>query len=292
VITLVEGEDAFLRREAVEAAIGDSHLARLDGSAVTLATALDEARTLSIFGGARVVHVTAAAELVNDHAQDLADVAGEELALVLEAEKFDRRRKGMKALLKRAKHVACDAPEDERGLLEFVRRRAKVHGVTFGAGAHLALVLGGHGIALETIDSELAKLAVGGEVTVERVRELVGEYSSVGSFALVDAVAAGRLEVALGLLQAALRDGAIARGGARTRDPVGLGLMLLGALRWDLGRRARERRLTPAARELFARRHAALRETDRGLKSGADPRTALTVLLTRLCERKAAARGR
>jgi DNA polymerase III delta subunit len=285
-IQLIEGDDAFLRAEAVAAALlpGDD-VGVYDGGADLLGAVLDEARTLSFLGGRRVVHVRDAADLVNGGAETLAGVVGEPIALLLEAPKFDRRRKGMKALLKAAKHVQCNTPDRESDLLAFVRRRAKHHGTQFARAADVALVrrLGGHGVSLQVLDGEIAKLAGPGLVDEDRIEQLVGALSAHGSFSLVDAVAAGCVGESLALLSAMFRDGVV-KDGKREREPMGLGLMLLGALRWDASKRVREARggMTPALRDWYAERHAWLREADGATKRGGDPLALLTVLVTRM----------
>jgi DNA polymerase III delta subunit len=287
-IQLIEGDDAFLRAEALAGAVGEGDdLCSRDGDGVSLGDILDEARTLS-FLGRRVVHVRDSSVLVNENAEALAAVAHEPIALLLEAAKFDRRRKGMKALLKAARLVECNTPATEPALLAFVRRRAKHHATEFSRGADVALVrrLGGHGVSLQSLDAEIAKLS-GQAVTVERVDQLVGAFSAHDSFALVDAIGAGRVGPALATLGAMLRDGAVAKGGKRERDPVAVCLMLLGALRWDLGRKVRDRRMTPALREWLQRRHGWLREADGSVKRGADPLATLTVLVTRMARERA-----
>lgn len=283
-IHLVEGEDAFLRAEAVASAFLEGDDVRPHDGASTLAAVLDDARNGSWIGRP-VVHVRGAGPFVAENAEALAKVAAELIVLVLEAEKFDKRRKGMKALIKVSRHVECDPPGDERGLLAFVRRRGAHHGARFLEGADALLVrrLGGHGLSCSALDAEVSKLAAAGpEVRPGDVEALVAQSTSFTNFALVDAVGAGDAPRALGLLGAILRDGSVGRDGARERDPRALAPMLLGALRWDLMARARREPMTPEAHEHLRRRHAGLREADLALKTGADPRATLTVLVTRL----------
>lgn len=284
-IYLIEGDDAFLRAEAIASVVGEVDDVRThEGSSATLAAVLDDARNSSWIGRV-VVRVRAAAPFVNENAEALVKVAVEPIILILEAEKYDKRRKGMKALIKASRHVGCDAPDDERGLLSFVQKRAERHGVRFVEGADAALVrrLGGHGLSCSALDAEVSKLAASGlEVHPCDVEALVAESTSFSNFALVDAVGSGDVPRALGLLEAILRDGSVGRDGLRERDPRALAPMLLGALRWDLMARARRLPMTPEAHERLRRRHAGLREADLALKTGADAREALTVLVTRL----------
>jgi len=279
-IHLIEGSEPFLRAEAVAAVIAPGDDVCPVPKDAALACLLDEARTLSLFGR-RVVYAQDGAQIVNENAEALARSAGEDVTLVLEAVKFDRRRKGMKALLKAARVTSCEAPENEAGLLAFVRRRARHHGATFAPGVDVNLIrrLGGHGITLGALDSEVAKLALSpGPITNANVEALVGSFTSVDSFALVNAVASLDARGALWTLATIFKDGAMIYG-KREREPTAIALPLLGALRWDLCRRFREGRIS---RDWLQACHAWLRQADGAIKRGADPDGTLTVLVARM----------
>jgi len=285
-IHVIEGPDAFLRRQQVESLIAsekNADVSVFDGADCVLAAVLDEARTLS-FIGARVCHVRNAAELVNDNAEVLVDVDPSTMTLVLEAEKFDRRRKGMKALMKRVTFVQCDPPEGEGQLLAFVRARARVHQVSFDRGADYTLVerLGGHGIGCEALDAEIAKFGCS-TVSKADVGKLVAAFTALDSFTLIDAINGGRRGDALETLAAIYRDGMVAYG-KRERDPMAITLMLLGAIRWDLGRTGRSCRMNAEARARLQAAYGLLRRTDSAVKHGAEPHGAMVIAVGRLAQ--------
>lgn len=321
---LVLGEEAFLRAEAL-AALGEvpgAEVGDLEAASTTLAAILDEARTMPFLGTHRVVIVRGAGDLMAEHSEALvaylaAPPGG--ATLVLEAAKLDKRRKTTKALLERATTVSCDAP-DARGLADFIRARTKVHGGELARGADHALLerLGGHDVSLAALDAEVRKLVTAGPgpITAERVEQLASVGSSEESFALVDCIARGDVGATLGKLQTILRDGLVT-GAERVRDPSAIAFILLGILRWDLGRLLRARamldagrrqfditselkvyrdkdrfmaRLKRASRDDLGARHEWLREADGALKSGGGAFATLTTLLARLarCERASA----
>lgn len=328
---VIAGDEAFLRGEAL-AALGElpgAELGEHDGASAELAAVLDEARTMPFLGQRRVVLVRAASELLAEHADALVAYLAappDQAVLVLEAPRLDKRFKAVKALLARVTLVACEPP-DTAGLMAFIRARARACGGELARGAERALLdrLGGHDVALAALDAEVRKLVAAGPgpVTPQRVAELASVGSSEASFALVDCIARGDVGATLGKLQTILRDGLVT-GNERARDPSAIAFILLGILRWDLGRLLRGRamldagrrpgdvtaelrvyydkdrflaRLRRAARHDLGLRHEWLREADAALKSGGTAFPVLTALLVRLarCERPAdapAARGR
>ena len=335
---LVLGEEAFLRAEALlaleEVLLGPEggiDRVELDGARAAPAEVLDELRARPFFGRGqrRLVVVRNAGSagqkggLVGDHGEALAAwVAGASGAslLVVEAAKVNGRFKGTKALQQVAVTVSCDPP-DESGLLSFVRARARHWGRPLGKGADVALVerLGGHDVSLTALDAEVQKLAAAGQgpASPEEVLALCAVGSSEESFGLVDCVGRGEVGATLEKLQAIFRDGLVANG-ERQRDPSGIAFMLLGLLRWDLGRLLRGRalldrgvrpfqiasdlrvfrdkdrfaeRLRRADRAALGRRHELLRAADAALKASADPRATLTDVVVRLARAEQRRRG-
>lgn len=321
---VVLGEEAFLRDEA-RAALTDGLPATAavehEGRTAELAAVLDDARTLPFLGDRRVVIVRDAADLVANEAEGLGAYLERPLptgTLVLECPKLDRRKNVVKSLLAASVVVACDAP-DARGLERFVRARAERWGRPFARGAAEALLerLGGHDVALGTLDAEVQKLAAAGlapdggkpaPITAEDVAALCTVGSSEESFGIVDGVAAGDVGGTLARLASVLRDGLVANG-ERVKEPSAMAFMLLGLLRWDLGRLLRARamldagqrpaditaelkvwrdkdrflgRVQRATRDGLAARHELLRAADAALKSSGDPEVTLTTLLVRL----------
>jgi DNA polymerase III delta subunit len=193
----------------------------------------------------------------------------------------------------------------------------KAWGGELARGADVALLerLGGHDVSLTALDAEARKLATSGAgpITAERVAQLASVGSSEESFALVDSIARGDVGGTLGKLQTILRDGLVT-GNERVREPHGIAFILLGILRWDLGRLLRGRamldagssprdieqalkvwrdkdrfraRLRRASRADLGARHEWLRAADAALKNGGSAFPILTTLLVRLarCER-------
>lgn len=315
-LVVILGEEPFLRDEAREALTRDlppTALTEVEGKKTELPPVLDELRTLPFLGDRRVVVVRDAGEFAVEHADALGAFFDEKpvCTLVLETPKLDRRRNVVKALLARALVVACDPPEAS-GLRSFIVGRAKKWGRELGRGAAEALLerLGGHSVSLATLDAEMRKLAAAGQgpITPEEVEALCTVGSSEESFAVVDGVAKGDVGRTLERLQVILRDGLVANG-ERVREAQAVAFMLLGLLRWDLGRLLRARamlddgagprdvteslrvwrdkerfiqRVQRSTRESLAWRHGLLREADAAMKSSADPINTLTMLLVRL----------
>lgn len=334
---LLLGEEAFLRQEALRALEegllgpdGGGERVDLDGAKASLGEVLDEARARPFFGrGRRLVVVREAGSsgqkggFVGDHGEALATFLAEargETHLAFEAAKVNGRFKGSKALQQAALTVDCTPPA-EAGLLAFVRARARHWGRPLGKGADLALVerLGGHDVPLAALDAEVQKLAAAGSEPVgpDEVRALCAVGSSEESFGLVDCVARGDVGAALLTLQGMFRDGLVANG-ERQRDPTAIAFMLLGMLRWDLGRLLRGRamleggarpqdiaselrvfrdkdrflaRLRGAPRPALGRRHELLRAADAALKASADARATLTDVVVRLARSERPERG-
>lgn len=334
----VLGPESWLRQEALaaleEALLGGGgERIDLDGTKASLAEVLDELRSRPFFGaaGRRMIVVRDAGSagqkggFAGDHGEALAAFLASSTspsALVLEAAKTNGRFKGTKALEKALVTVACDPP-DEGGLLAFVRARARAGGRSLGSGAAEAMLerLGGHDVPLSQLDAEVQKLCASGQgpITPQEVAELCSVGSSEESFGLVDCVARGDVAEGLLRLQAIFRDGLVANG-ERQRDPTGIAFMLLGMLRWDLGRLLRgramlergarpyaiaselrvfrdkdrfQKRLERATRGELGRRHELLRAADAALKSSADARATMTDVVVRLArgERARAARA-
>lgn len=338
---LVTGEEGFLRDEALralrEGLIGENpgpSYRVFDGPKADLAEVLDEARTMPFLGAShRVVVVRDAAKTAQGKPKSFLTAHAEALltylknppdtsTLVLLARKVDRRLKVTKQLEKAAAVVDC-SPFDDAGLLRFLRQRAKRWGRPFAKGADLALLerLGGQEVALSLIDAEVHKLAAAGEgpITPVEVESLASFGSNEDSFALIDRIAQGDVEGALTRLRTMWRDGLVAGGGDKTRDPTGIAMILLPTLRWDLTRlfKARTlldrgtrpfdvtkqlrvfrdkqhflRRVRRASRGELARRHAVLRAADGALRSSGDPRGTLSdaVVTLALAEQDPAAR--
>jgi len=330
----VVGADPFLRSEALaglrEALLGAQpgpSLTELEGRKADLAQVLDELRTLPFFGGGRRLVVVRGAGsqgqkqgFAVEHAEALTAFVQDPpptATLVLEAAKIPRRTKAAKALLEAVTVVDCE-PFDEAALLRFLRSRAERHGRPFARGADLELLerLGSRHVPLGQLDAEVRKLAAAGEgpIGLDEVEDLASWGSSEESFGLIDAVGRGDAASVLEKMHVIFRDGLITHG-ERNRDPSGIAFLLLGMLRWDLGRlfkgrallergartfqitkelrvfRDKERfmgRLRRADREELGRRHELLRQADAAMKNSADPRGTLTGVLVRLArsERK------
>jgi DNA polymerase III delta subunit len=322
---LIEGKEAFLRSQALEdlRRFAGSHpaITRFEGAEATVASLLDELRTLPFLAPVRIVHVSDADALLLEHADALEKALDEiatlkKTALVLETEGLDGRLRLTKRVRDAAVRVPCDTP-DEDGLHRFVEDRVRARGRTLARGAAGALLErfgGGAGVQVDLgiLDGEVAKLCSGvpdgGTVTVDQVLALASSLSAEDTFAIVGAIGRGDVRGALEALRGVFRDGAIVDG-VRKREGKAIAPMLLGLIAWDVGRIFKARALLDAGRtaqdviaeakawrdrdaflarvrgstpETLRRLHALIREADAQLKENGDGFEILTTLVARL----------
>ncbi len=232
-VYLLLGDDAFLRRRALEALtaaiVGDAaedpglSYERIDAEETTFAEIIDAARSLSLFLP------------VSDHPVRLIRVAGfdtkkfkddeidllreylenpvPETCLVFEALKIDRRPKASKLLLQHGVEVDCTAPTDERDIGRWIEGKSDAMGFSIEPDA-IAYMIEMAGNNLQQLEQELQKLAlyVGdqkrvGAKDLEALLERSREHSV---FELTDALVKGDAQRCVEVLNFLYDDGASA----------------------------------------------------------------------------------
>lgn len=199
----IVGTEDFLRREALRdvlALVGsedDLGPTRLDGETATLAEVLDELRTLSFFGGRRVVIVSDADTLITANRAALekyCEAPAPNGCLILLCDRMPKNTRLYKII--HTKHAVVEAePPASRGMgLWITQRAARVYGKRIDRAA-AALLHELIGDAPGMLDSELSKLCtyVGSRAEIGRsdVEALVGHVREEKVFAVTDAMAVG-----------------------------------------------------------------------------------------------------
>ncbi|MEX0591452.1 MAG: DNA polymerase III subunit delta, partial [Xanthobacteraceae bacterium] len=210
-VVLIYGPDLGLVRERVEALL---HVASADSSdpfsVVTLEGDLlasdpgrlaDEARTIGLFGGRRLVHVRAGGRGFNDALESLLADPPKDTLVVIEA--GDLRKGAPLRKLVESSPAAAAIPcyaDTERDLARLVERTLRDAGLAIDAEARDTLVslLGGDRLATR---SELEKLMLYAEgrkrIEYDDVRAVIADSSALALEDVVDAAAAGDAEAAL-----------------------------------------------------------------------------------------------
>jgi DNA polymerase-3 subunit delta len=210
-VVLVYGPDAGLVRERVEALLVAACADRADPfSLVTLEGDLlasdsgrlaDEARTIGLFGGRRVVHVRAGSRNFAPALEALLSDPPQQALIVIEA--GDLRRSAPLRRLAESSPAAAALPcyaDDDRSVARLIDRTLKDAGIAIDADAREALVrlLGADRLATR---SELDKLILhtGDKRRIEYadVQAVIAESSALALDDVVDAAAAGEAEAAL-----------------------------------------------------------------------------------------------
>lgn len=224
-VYLVTGNEAFLRRKALDAivatvagdAAADMALERYDAGG-GLARAIDAARSLPLFlelgdHPVRVVLVggfeggdQADAELLEAY---LGNPVGA-TCLVFETPSMDGRRAAAKLLAAGAVTVQCDPPAKETDVRRWIENSAQARGFEIAPEA-VAYLLEMIGMDLQQLHQELGKVemfAAGGKRLEARDLELLmGRSREHSVFELTDALVAGQAEAALRVLNRLLDDG-------------------------------------------------------------------------------------
>jgi len=209
-VVLVFGPDAGLVSERVNAIVKASvddvndpfALARLEGEAVAAEPTrlVEEAQTIPLFGGRRVVWVKAGSRNIAPAVEALLALPAAECRVVIEAGDL-RRNAPLRALCERAKNAVAlpcyaDSERDRARLIDDEMRAAGLT-LTSEARALLIALLGGDRAASR---NEIRKLALyarghgqeGKQVGVEDVAAVVSDASALALDDIVDAAFAGR----------------------------------------------------------------------------------------------------
>lgn len=249
-VYLVVGEEAWLRRRAVERIVASHldpseralNLDQLDASQVDVTEILTRADTLPFLGSVRVVVVRELDRMPPSAHERLAgylEAGPPPSVLVLEAASLDRRRRLWNVLQQVAEVVEADRV-DERRAAAWVASRARELGKRITGEAARALVAAA-GTDLLALAAELEKLVAyaGDRDTVELgdVEAVASHGAEVSVFALTDAVARQEPAAALRVLHRLLQ----------RENPVGLVALLASHVRALLYAHALDRRgATPA----------------------------------------------
>ena len=321
-VVLIGGEDQALMRRLVDAtenALDEEERAtgidRFEGG--PMARVIDAARTRPLLGGRRLVIARDAEALAagKDDARDLLlayiDNPPDHALLVLVTGKIDRRLKVIKEISKKGLLLEGARPR-EREMPRWIAERAASMELRL-AGDAIQLLADAVGTDTALAERELEKIALVAEpenrrpVGAKEIEDLLSPARAVGAFALEDALLGGKLEAAIEALDRHLagagygeplallgRLSAISRRLAAAFAVVGQG----GgedAVREALGCHPFvAQKYTAAARRHGARAAAALAAcvaADGMLKSGRNPRQALTRIVLALAGQTGAMRG-
>ncbi len=277
-IYVLHGSDHYLRtrhrRRILQQLLGDADpqlaLVHLDASA-ELATVLDELRTLPLLAPRRVVLLSDAETFVNRHTEALKaylDGPAPNGSLIVETGSWQQRWKLTPVVQRTGEMIECAPPpprELPRWAAEFAAERGKK--LSREAAELLALCTGS---SLAQLDSEIEKLAlyVGSrrEIGGQDVADVVAATAGPVAFALADAIRDRDAAEALKAL-----DDLLIRPGDEVR--------VLGLLAWQLRQSPTRRAARAPVRDV--RR---VLSTDLALKTGAQPKAALQLLVTQLCQ--------
>lgn len=225
-VYLVIGEEAFLRRKAIEALreiVGvedDSSLAfqRIDGSVATMAEVLDAARSLPLFLPAtdHPSHLVLVRSFDPGPAVDgellaeYLDSPVEGTCLVFEAPKLDSRKAAAKLLSNHATRVNCHRIESAAEIRRWIENSADARGFSMAPEA-IAYLLEMVGLELQQLNQELDKVelfATKGEcMSSKDLERLLGRSRSYSVFELTDALVARQSDPAVQVLNRLLDDG-------------------------------------------------------------------------------------
>jgi DNA polymerase III subunit delta len=239
------GADDFLRRTAIHYWMANSNLdmdtiRSFDGDEDGWREVHDELATRSLFdmGGDRLVVVRSADKFVSKNRDPLerwAEVAAPQSTLLLELQTLAANTKLYKLIAKNGILIGCTPPQksswgnppDEKALQHWTEAWAhSKHGLKLTA-KQSTLIVERIGAVCGLIDCELAKLALfaesTGQVSDQCVSELVGGWRTQTAWELADAIADGKVALAIEQLDKLLNAG---------QNAVGL----LAQLSWSLRR--------------------------------------------------------
>ena len=195
---LVSERVKLLLRQLVDDAADPFQLVRLSGDDVARdpGRLVDEAGTVSLFGGRRAIHLDAGSKIIAPSVDALLALPGAS-PVVIEAGAL-KKDALLRKIVERAKTAAaieCN-PDEARDVLRLIDEDVAAAGLSIDPEARLtvAALLGADRLASR---SELAKLVLyardAGTVTVAHVEDIVADASALASDAVVDAAFAGDL---------------------------------------------------------------------------------------------------
>jgi DNA polymerase-3 subunit delta len=229
-VILIYGADLGLVRERTDALVrmvapdaDPFAIVPLEGDVIAAdpGRLLDEARTIGLFGGKRVIRVRAGGRSFNDALEALLEDPPGNTVVVIEAGEL-RRNAPLRTLCegsKKAAVIACYA-DSERDLVRLVERSLADAGLKIDSDARDALVslIGADRLATRAELDKLMLYAAGSErVALDDVRAVISDASALAIDDVVDAAAAGEPQAALTAL-------------AKTRSAGILATVVIGAL--------------------------------------------------------------
>ena len=201
-VVAVVGDEPFLQTEAIAALFaalpGDAERVDVEGESASLADALDEVRSMSMFGGGlKVVVVRNADEFITRYREKLEDYVAAASpgggVLVLRCKSLPKNQRIYKAIERAGRIVAAEPPKAGALPRWIIDRGKRPHGllVTPDAASMLADLIGAD---LGRLDNELAKLALmgdGGPVTPAAIAGSVAFQREQEMWHLTDELTAG-----------------------------------------------------------------------------------------------------
>ena len=258
-IVVIFGDEPFLqqlvlrnvRQAVLQNEADEVPFTTLQGDTAEWRDVLDELSMHSLFGGGRrLVAVDAADSFVTKYRSELEDYAEHPRAtgtLLLKVDKWASNTRLFKRIDQQGLQVDCRPPQktvgrrkelDEKRLLDWIAAWSQAqHKTKLNARAgDLLLQLVGPNLGL--LDQELAKLSLfaglGGEISPEMVRDVVGGWRTKTTWELIDAATAGNAAEALQQLDKLLQSG-------------GNPMALFGQISWSLRRFAAATRFVQLA---------------------------------------------
>jgi DNA polymerase-3 subunit delta len=220
-VILIYGPDLGLVRERADAVVQTAApgadpfaVVPLEGDAIAAdpGRLMDEARTIGLFGGKRVIRVRAGGKSFNDALATLLESPPADAIVVIEAGEL-RRNAPLRTLCEGSKNavaIACYA-DSERDLVRLVERTFAGSGIDADARDALVGLIGADRLATR---AELEKLALyatsTGRITIDDVRAVIADASALALDDVVDAAAAGEPQAALVALAKARNAGILA----------------------------------------------------------------------------------
>ena len=226
-VILIYGPDLGLVRERADALVqavapGADPFAvvPLEGDAIAAdpGRLIDEARTIGLFGGKRVIRVRAGGKSFNDALETLLENPPTDAIVVIEAGEL-RRNAPLRTLCegsKKAVAIACYA-DSESDLMRLVERTFAASGIDADARDALIGLIGADRLATRAELEKLALYAGSGRITLDDVRAIIADASALALDDVVDAAAAGEPHAALAAL-------------AKARDAGILASVVIGAM--------------------------------------------------------------
>ncbi|EMI54084.1 DNA polymerase III subunit delta, partial [Rhodopirellula sallentina] len=213
-LAIIYGNDATLRRWAIETLVGDGDWTQFDGETTRWKDLKDDLATASLFdfdaGDKRTLAVRSADKFVSNHRTELEKYVaapGDSTRFAIELESLASNTRLYKAANKDHLLVYCGNYTDtKQGVTAATRRKfltgyiASRHQVKLAAGAADALIeMLGEEIGM--LDTEVAKLAlyvdVGGKIEEPLVRDVVAGWQGKTVWQITDAIASGDAAEAL-----------------------------------------------------------------------------------------------